>query len=200
MTLPFTPAQFFEVFATYHDRFAAVAVTMWVVTAVAVGLSSRQPVAHRRTVAVVLGLQWIWSGLAYHALLFTAINPAAWGFAALFLMQGALLVVRGTRVHWLEGRGLRRTVGLALTFYGFVYPLLNIAFGHPYPATPTFGVPCPTAIVTIGLLLTVRGGPPVSLSLIPLVWSVIRPEGWVAGSGSLSATSIGVEDSAVKPW
>ena len=130
-------------------------------------------IPHRRTVAVVLGLQWIWSGLAYHALLFTAINPAAWGFAALFLMQGALLVVRGTRVHWLEGRGLRRTVGLALTFYGFVYPLLNIAFGHPYPATPTFGVPCPTAIVTIGLLLTVRGGPPVSLSLIPLVWSVI---------------------------
>ena len=60
-----------------------------------------------------------------------------------------------------------------MTSYGFVYPLLNIAFGHPYPATPTFGVPCPTAIVTIGLLLTVRGGPPVSLSLIPLVWSVI---------------------------
>jgi hypothetical protein len=48
-----------------------------------------------------------------------------------------------------------------------------MALGHPYPATPTFGVPCPTAILTIGVLLTARGGVPVTLSIIPALWGLI---------------------------
>ncbi len=42
-----------------------------------------------------------------------------------------------------------------------------------YPEIPTFGVPCPTAILTIGVLLAVRGGPPLSLAVIPAAWAFI---------------------------
>ena len=45
------------------------------------------------------GPHWAWSALAYHAAFFTRINPAAWLFAALFLVQATAFfwsgVVRG---------------------------------------------------------------------------------------------------------
>jgi len=44
---------------------------------------------------------------------------------------------------------------------------------------PTFGVPCPTAILTIGLLLTARGPASTWLIVAPALW------GFVAGSAVL---------------
>jgi hypothetical protein len=38
---------------------------------------------------------------------------------------------------------------------------------------PTFGVPCPTAILTIGLLISAGGRPPLMLSIVPIVWAFI---------------------------
>jgi hypothetical protein len=49
--------------------------------------------------------------------------------------------------------------------------LLTIAFGHSYPAT--FGVPCPTAILTIGVLLTVCRNVPAWLTIVPALWAFI---------------------------
>lgn len=34
-------------------------------------------------------------------------------------------------------------------------------------------MPCPTTLLTIGLLVTIRGGVPVSLGIIPVVWAAI---------------------------
>jgi hypothetical protein len=52
------------------------------------------------------------------------------------------------------------------------YPLLGCAFGHNYPETPTFGLPCPTTIFTFGaiILLDVRKK---ALFIIPILWSII---------------------------
>lgn len=54
-----------------------------------------------------------------------------------------------------------------------------MALGHDYPATPTFGLPCPTTILTVGVLLTVQGRVPVSLSVVPILW------GGIGGSAAL---------------
>lgn len=96
--------------------------------------------------------------VAYHAYLFTRINPAAWFFSTLFVVQGLLFVWAGARldVTYLSATRLSRSVGVPLVLYSLAYPFLTIAAGHRYPATPTFGLPCPTVILTIGLLLTVR--------------------------------------------
>lgn len=34
-------------------------------------------------------------------------------------------------------------------------------------------MPCPTAILTIGVLITARAGPPTRLALIPILWAFI---------------------------
>ena len=57
--------------------------------------------------------------------------------------------------------------------YALAYPFLTMALGHGYPEAPTFGVPCPTAILTIGVLITARGRLPVTLTIVPIVWSFI---------------------------
>ncbi|CAG1019127.1 hypothetical protein BURC_03983 [Burkholderiaceae bacterium] len=39
----------------------------------------------------------LWTGIAYQGMQFAAINPAAFGFAALFVMQGVLFSVAAVR-------------------------------------------------------------------------------------------------------
>jgi hypothetical protein len=60
-----------------------------------------------------------------------------------------------------------------LPFTREVYPLLSVALGHGFPTVPTFGLPCPTTIFTLGLLWWLRGGHVRILLVIPLLWSAV---------------------------
>lgn len=54
-----------------------------------------------------------------------------------------------------------------------IYPAWSVSAGHNYPALPTFGLPCPTTIFTIGVLaLSVRPYPRSPL-VVPVLWSFI---------------------------
>jgi hypothetical protein len=124
----------------------------------------------------VLAALWLWGGLVYHATYFTSINPAAWGFAALFVGESGLLAwygLRQRRMAFGTATGRARGLGIGLALYALVYPALNILAGHTYPASPTFGVPCPTGIFTVGLLLTTANRPPIPVVVAPVLWAVI---------------------------
>lgn len=59
-------------------------------------------------------------------------------------------------------------------FYALaMYPVLGGLVGHGYPLGPSFGVPCPTTLFTLGALLWVRPLAPVGLLVIPVAWAVI---------------------------
>ena len=130
----------------------------------------------------LLAFQWAWSGIFYHAALFTWINPAAWGFAILFLVEAGLLAWYGivrAHLHLSPNQGgLWRAVAYGLVAYGLLYPLLALIGPDVYPRVPTFGVPCPTALVTIGFLLLVRT-PPLSVTIVPFAWTADRRVGGV---------------------
>jgi hypothetical protein len=181
MGLPFTPEQFFGIFAEYNQRFWLVVVALWGATIVALVLAWRHPDRWSSPLAFFVGGLWLWNAVAYHAWLFTRINPAAWLFAALFAVEGALLFGAGNRrsLRFLSSSGASQIIGLALAAYSLAYPLLTNAFGHSYPAAPTYGLPCPTVLLTLGLLLTVPGGVPPTLALIPIAW------GFVGGSAAI---------------
>ena len=51
--------------------------------------------------------------------------------------------------------------------------LVGLALGQRYPSLPTFGLPCPTTIFTIAVLIRLDRLAPVALYVIPLIWSVI---------------------------
>ena len=157
MELPFTQAEFFRVFAEYNEAVwpAQPALTgLALLALVAAVLDDRR---WDRVVGLALAALWLWMGVAYHWLHFTGINPAAWLFGGFFVLQGALFLGYALRTEPLRFRPRANGYGIfggILIGYALVaYPLLATAFGHAWPARPTFGLPCPTTIFTMGLLL-----------------------------------------------
>jgi hypothetical protein len=177
MSLPFTADAFFEVFARYNAAVWPVVVALWVAAAGVVVTVVRAPGDRAsRLAAGVLAVLWLWGGVVYHALYFTRINPAAWGFAALFIAEAALLAWYGVvqrRLVFGAASGIARGLGIGLACYALAYPALNVLAGHAYPASPTFGVPCPTGILTAGLLLTTANRPPIPVVVVPALWALI---------------------------
>jgi hypothetical protein len=173
--MPFTREQFFDLFAAYNGALWPALVALWVASAAASALllSSRRP--PDRWISALLAAHWAWSGLAYHVAFFTRINPAAWVFAALFLMQAAFFfwwgVVRG-RLSFAPWRNRWAPVAWILVAYSLVYPAITAIEHLNLSRIPTFGVPCPTTIFTAGLLMLARPRSWRAAS-IPVTWSVI---------------------------
>ena len=176
MQLPFTHDQFLDVFGAYNRALWPAAVLMWLLTAAAIVALYRRGPRASRFVAAVLAIHWGWAGIAYHLAFFRSINPAANFFGAVFVLQAALFLWRGalgshlsfqpTSLFW--GR-----VGGALIGYALLYPAIGLAFGLAYPRIPTFGVPCPTAILTVGLLLFAPRREVRLLGGIPVLWAAV---------------------------
>jgi hypothetical protein len=178
MRIPFTVEQFFDVFGTYNTAIWPVQVLAYVLGIVALALALRESKLSTRIVSGILALFWIWMGIFYHIIHFTAINAAAWIFGIVFVLQGLLFLLVGTLFQRLVFRFILKPlpiIGACFILYATViYPLLGISFGHSYPRSPMFGVaPCPTTIFTFGVLLWATKPVPAYLLVIPLLWSIV---------------------------
>jgi hypothetical protein len=175
--LPFTRAQFFEVFAAYNVATWPAAIIAYPLALVAVFVAWRRPSSAGRVVGLVLALMWGWVGLVYNGSYFSQINPIARFFAGAFLLQAALFAL-----HAALGRGLefgplsrvRAIAGALMLAYAMVaYPLIGLLLGERYPAMPLFGVaPCPLLIFTFGLMVWAACAR-WWLWIVPLIWSLI---------------------------
>jgi hypothetical protein len=174
MHLPFTESEFLFLFAQFNRMFWPVELLMWALTAAAAVWMARS--ARRgQFVLLLLAAHWLWNGLAFHAVMFTQINPRANVFAAMFVVQGLLFAWAGRRnlltFEW--EASLRQLAGLFFVAASLAYPALVLLTGHRLPAAPAFAVPCPTALFTVGALLCATSPVPRWLLIIPLAWSVI---------------------------
>lgn len=187
MVMPFTVGQFFEIFARYNQRVWPMQIILTMMAIAIVVLLFRPRYYGSRLIAAGLSFFWAWMAVAYHFAFFAAINPAAWFFGAFFLV-GALWfawigVIRNRLRFSLRG-GMRGLLGgLLVIFSLIIYPLIGFFSGHHYPAMPTFGLPCPTAIFTLGILLFAVAPFPRSAFIVPVLWS---------GIGSFAAFQLGV--------
>jgi hypothetical protein len=179
--LPFTPDQFFDVFGAYNRLLWPFALGLWLYALIGVVLLGRSRAVCGRFIATMLALQWAWAGLAYHALFFTSINPAAWLFAVLFLVESVLFVWFGVvrdRLQFSRSGSMRHVMAWMLLVYSLAYPLIVLVEGHTFPEAPTFGVPCPTTLLTVGFLFAAASPWPRSVAVIPVLWA------FVAGSAA----------------
>lgn len=175
MRIPFTREQFLDIFAAYNAALWPLVLALWIASFVVcvLLLSSRRP--SDRLINALLAVHWGWSALVYHAAFFTRINPAAWLFAALFLVQAGLFFWWGVvqaRVRFATSRSFWAVLAWIVIAYGLLYPAINVAQHLTVSRIPTFGVPCPTTIFTAGLLL-LGTSQSWRLSIIPIIWSVI---------------------------
>ena len=197
MNLPFTRDQFFDVFAAYNRSLWPCALALWAYAL----LAAVVVIGHRergRFAATMLAVQWMWAGVAYHAVFFAAINPAARLFATMFVVETGLLVWFGVvreQLRFSPGGSPRHIVGWTLIAYALLYPFLAQAEGHAFPRGPTFGVPCPTTLLTIGWLFLADPPWPKVVAIVPIGWALIGGSAagllgvrtdlrlWVAGVG-----------------
>lgn len=187
MNPPFTPEQFLAVFARYNEAVWPMQILLNAAALLCVGLLFRPSVWASRASYLILSFLWAWMAIAYHFAFFSDINPAAWAFGAIFLLGSAVFACTGMVRADVSLRlvfGPRSIVGAVLIVFALVlYPVIGYSIGHRYPSAPTFGLPCPTTIFTLGLLL---------FSVKPVArWVFVVPVSWAA-VGSLAAFQLGV--------
>lgn len=128
-------------------------------------------------VSAILAFLWGWLGLAYHLAFFAAINPLAYLFSAVSIAGALVFFWQGVVRRKLEFRfasNARTFAALLLVFFSLAaYPAWSIWAGHRYPAMPTFGLPCPTTLFTIGTLAFLVVPYPRSPFVVPVLWCLV---------------------------
>lgn len=175
--MPFGTAEFLDAFVRYNTVLWPAAVALPLVGALVAALAMSR--RDRSTAAAIgLALLWTWTALFYHVAFFVTVTPAAYAFAALCLAEAAALAWYGAAARTLRfdfaHDAVSGVVGLLLVAYALVgYPVVGQLAGHRYPAAPTFGLPCPTTIFTLGVLAWARRPVPWPVVAPAVAWSVI---------------------------
>jgi hypothetical protein len=201
--LPFTRAEFISVFGAYNTGVWPAQVLAYLVGLLVVGVLVRRSAGSGRIVGASLAAMWLWTGIAYHGVYFSAINRAALAFGAFFVLQGVLLMHASLiqrRLEFGASRGPMAWAGWTLVGYAsLAYPVIGILAGDRYPELPMFGItPCPLTLFSVGVLMLAAPAPPWWLVAIPLAWSLVGgsaafllnvPQDWAlfgAGVGALA--------------
>ena len=177
MRPPYSADQFLDVFRRYNEAVFPVQAVLLLIALLAIGGALRGTHRGARAAMSLLAVLWIWMGVAYHLAFFATLSSLGYVFAALFTLQGILLLRYATASSppsfgaRLDARG---AAAAALVLYALLgYPLVAAVSGHSFPALPTFGVPCPTTIFTLGMLLWSTAPISRHLLVVPSAWAVL---------------------------
>jgi Family of unknown function (DUF6064) len=189
MNPPFTIDQFLEVFKNYNRAVFPAQLVLYLISRIVIYLAVKPNSKSDKAISFILAMLWLWMGIVYHLIFFTAINKAAYLLGVVFILQGILFLVFGVLKNKLSFKfqfDRYGITGLVLVLFSLiVYPILGYTLGHIYPASPTFGLPCPTTIFTFGILLFTDKKLPIVLVIIPVVWSAV---------GFAAAFSLGIRE------
>lgn len=173
--LLFSPRVYWRLFelhnaALWPGQFAAVAAL-----AILVWLAATRPDGHGRFIAAALAVAWAFVGWSFVWNRYATINWAAEYLAPLFALQVLLLAFAAV---FGDLRGRRHDVtavaGWLLVVAAAAQPLLAPATGRGWPTAEVFAIaPDPTAIATLGLILTLRGPMVWALAPVPLSWCAL---------------------------
>jgi hypothetical protein len=175
--MPFTVDQFMHVFKLYNLSVWPTQIILNILALVAIFLAIKKYRFSDRINSGILGFLWLWVGIVYHLVHFTSINKAAYLFGVLFIMQAFIFIYAGIVKDHLSFNyqtNIYGITGVVFLLYALIlYPELGHLFGHIYPKSPTFGLPCPTTIFTFGLLLWTDKKIPKYIVIIPFLWSIV---------------------------
>lgn len=177
MNTPFTLEQFLEVFKNYNQAVFPMHFGLYLIAVAAIYLALKPHSKSDKIISNILAFFWLWMGIVYHFIFFTPIKQAAYLFGAFFIIQGVLFLIFGVRQNKLSFHFRADKYGITgailIVFALIIYPILGYFFGHIYPSSPTFGLPCPTTFFTFGILLLNVNKCPLTILIIPFIWSVI---------------------------
>jgi Family of unknown function (DUF6064) len=177
MQLPFSLGDFLIVFKTYNQTIFPLQIGFYFIVFISVYFLFTGNKNLNKIISITLSFFWLWMGIVYHIIFFSTINKAAYIFGAFFIIQGIMFAGCGLirkKLSFEYTKSAVNKVGIILIAYALIiYPVLGHNLGHAYPYSPTFGLPCPTTIFTLGVLLFTNKKLPMHLLIIPLLWSII---------------------------
>lgn len=166
MNIPFTVEQFLDVFGSYNTAVSPIQILFILLALSVIFLAVKKHNYSDRVISGILSFFWLWIGVVYHLIFFTDINPAAYAFGGIFIIQAILFFVYGILRKDLSFGFNNNVAGIT----GIVFVVYALII---YPRTPTFGLPCPTTIFTFGILLWTRKKVSPVIIGIPLLWSIV---------------------------
>jgi len=177
MKIPFTIEQFLQVFKDYNLSIWPGQIVFYVLGIVMIILTFKKKSYSNLVNNILLSFLWLWMGIVYHIIFFTTINKSAYLFGIFYIIQGILTLYFGvfrSKLTYHFTYNIYSLTGLFLISYALIfYPIIGFFAGHIYPSAPTFGLPCPTTIFTLGLFLLTDTKMPKYVLIIPLLWSLI---------------------------
>lgn len=177
MKPPFTSEQFFEVFKNYNLAVFPMQIAFYFIAFWIIYLIFKPNSKFDKIIIGILSFFWLWMGIVYHIVFFSEINKLAYVFGVLFIIQGVLFLIFGVFKNQFSFQFQKDIYGISgmilIAFSLIIYPTLGYLFGHIYPNSPSFGLPCPTTIFTFGILLLNQKKYPIWILIIPLLWSII---------------------------
>ncbi len=173
----FTPQQFQSMLHAYNLAIWPAPVVAYALGVAAIILAVNKPPFADKVIAGILAGFWLWTGGMFYLTFFSEINPAAFLFGALFILQGVMLVIVGVgqpTVRFHVRRDIYGIMGACFALYAAViYPFLGMFFGHR-PFTPLFGIaPCSAIMFTWSMLLWTEQLVPKRLLMIPGLLSLV---------------------------
>jgi hypothetical protein len=177
MDLPFSLVEFLNVFKNYNQTIFPLQIVFYFAAFLCIYFLYTGNKNATRIISIALAFFWLWMGIVYHIVFFSEINNAAYIFGGLFILQGIMFAGCGLirkKLSFEYTKSAVNNTGLILIAYALIiHPVLGHNLGHAYPYSPTFGLPCPTTIFTLGILLFADKKMPMHLLIIPLLWSII---------------------------
>lgn len=175
--LPYTAEIFFSSFEQYNRALWPLPLLAFALGVAGLLLTFRPARHGDRAIAAALAAAWLWTGYGYHYLHFATINFAAPIYAALFILEGLLLVWTGVvrdRIAFRFRPDVVGWSGLILALAGLLaWPLADgLAYG--WAGVRLVGLaPGATAVFTLGMLLLTERRTPLHLALMPLLWTLV---------------------------
>ena len=177
MQPPFTPEEFFRVFHDYNVAAWPVQIVLILAALFALCCVIWNFEGKDRGASMSLAILWFWSGAVYQLYWLSELTAVAELFAVLWIAGAFLFYIFGVGDHqlrFMRVSGVRGIGGWSLVAYSLVgYPLLNLMLGHSIVDSPSFGLPCPTTLFTIGLLAFLDPPYPRLVFAAPVIWSLI---------------------------
>lgn len=176
--LSFTAEVLSSLFAQYNKAVWPAHLVAGASVVVAVWLAVRPVPKASRVIGMLLAAACLWIAIVFHWHFFAPINFMAPLYAIVFGGQALLLLWRlvlrsDTRFQFRPD--FFGWCGLLLTGLAIIgVPLLSVLVGEGWQSTRLVGLTAsPTAVFILGLLLLVDGRAPLSLAIIPLLWTLL---------------------------
>lgn len=176
MRIPFTTEQFWQVFMSYN-----IAVFPLQLLLLCLGLSAALLLltnwrGKNFYAGYILGAVWLWIGVVYHIIFFTAICVPAFVFGALFILEGLLILfcVLTHKLSFAADFSAIKLLGYFFVFYGLIiYPIVGYSLENELVRLISIGLPCPSTIFAFGFLMLADKKMPGYLLIIPSLWALV---------------------------